>query len=254
MKMTKQIMVLTALLMSASINSQASTIYDFTNGGTSYTQVNGSGFGNGLDFGDMTATAWATTGVPTGSNSLIDQAQIQQWGTGLGACNKDEGLAFGGCNTNSEHQVDNLGDDDYVLFTFDSLVQFENIKIDPFFYSDRDVSFWIGNISSSGVMMSLDPADLDPGQSNSVGFGDYNQKSFSKGSGIKTVDLTGANGGNIGNALLFSARADAGNSYDNDLFKINSLEVIAVVPVPAAAWLFGSGLLGLAGIARRKTN
>ena len=27
---------------------------------------------------------------------------------------------------------------------------------------------------------------------------------------------------------------------------------VAVVPVPAAAWLFGSGLLGLAGIARRK--
>lgn len=27
----------------------------------------------------------------------------------------------------------------------------------------------------------------------------------------------------------------------------------AVVPVPAAAWLFGSGLLGLFGIARRKT-
>jgi hypothetical protein len=27
---------------------------------------------------------------------------------------------------------------------------------------------------------------------------------------------------------------------------------ISTVPVPAAAWLFGSGLLGLVGIARRK--
>jgi len=26
----------------------------------------------------------------------------------------------------------------------------------------------------------------------------------------------------------------------------------AVIPVPAAVWLFGSGLLGLVGIARRK--
>jgi hypothetical protein len=26
----------------------------------------------------------------------------------------------------------------------------------------------------------------------------------------------------------------------------------AAVPIPAAAWLFGSGLLGLAGMARRK--
>ena len=28
--------------------------------------------------------------------------------------------------------------------------------------------------------------------------------------------------------------------------------ITAVVPVPAAVWLFGSGLLGLVGIARRK--
>jgi hypothetical protein len=27
---------------------------------------------------------------------------------------------------------------------------------------------------------------------------------------------------------------------------------VVVVPVPAAVWLFGSGLLGLVGIARRK--
>jgi uncharacterized membrane protein YdfJ with MMPL/SSD domain len=29
---------------------------------------------------------------------------------------------------------------------------------------------------------------------------------------------------------------------------------VTAVPVPAAAWLFGSGLLGLAGIARKKTS
>jgi hypothetical protein len=27
---------------------------------------------------------------------------------------------------------------------------------------------------------------------------------------------------------------------------------VSTVPVPAAAWLFGSGLLGLVGVARRK--
>jgi len=31
-----------------------------------------------------------------------------------------------------------------------------------------------------------------------------------------------------------------------------SVEAVAVVPVPAAVWLFGSGLLGLVGVARRK--
>jgi len=33
-----------------------------------------------------------------------------------------------------------------------------------------------------------------------------------------------------------------------------SIETIPAVPVPAALWLFGSGLIGLAGIARRKKN
>ena len=32
-----------------------------------------------------------------------------------------------------------------------------------------------------------------------------------------------------------------------------SVEVTTVIPVPAAVWLFGSGLLGLVGIARRRT-
>ncbi len=34
----------------------------------------------------------------------------------------------------------------------------------------------------------------------------------------------------------------------------NSMYVTSVVPVPAAVWLFGSGLLGLIGVAKRKKN
>ncbi|MDN5940477.1 MAG: VPLPA-CTERM sorting domain-containing protein [Nitrospira sp.] len=35
-------------------------------------------------------------------------------------------------------------------------------------------------------------------------------------------------------------------------FRLSSLEPISVVPIPAAVWLFGSGLIGLAGLARRR--
>jgi len=35
---------------------------------------------------------------------------------------------------------------------------------------------------------------------------------------------------------------------------IVNIEFQTVVPVPAAVWLFCSGLIGLIGIARRKTN
>ncbi|MBT8120578.1 MAG: VPLPA-CTERM sorting domain-containing protein, partial [Gammaproteobacteria bacterium] len=48
----------------------------------------------------------------------------------------------------------------------------------------------------------------------------------------------------------------AGNTYFVELEIEAIAEAIggnpAVVPVPAAAWLFGSGLIGLIGVARRK--
>jgi hypothetical protein len=34
---------------------------------------------------------------------------------------------------------------------------------------------------------------------------------------------------------------------------VSHVDAYGVVPVPAAVWLFGSGLLGLVGIARRKS-
>ena len=36
------------------------------------------------------------------------------------------------------------------------------------------------------------------------------------------------------------------------LSEITSGQIVMATPIPAAAWLFGSGLIGLAGIARRK--
>ncbi len=39
-----------------------------------------------------------------------------------------------------------------------------------------------------------------------------------------------------------------------DKFATSHISVYGVVPVPAAVWLFGSGLLGLIGIARRKKS
>lgn len=264
MKINWPAFIAAASLVAYLAPAHASTTYDFTSGGTPYVD-SGGGYGNTLDFGGMTATAWATTGIPIGNNSLIDVAQLHQWSTGLGVCNRDEGLVNGGCSTYTEHQVDNVGDDDYVLFVFDTLVNFEEIKIDPYFTSDRDVSFWIGTIATASVMSGMNPADLDPtsltglgsgysgGPSGSTIFTDYNQKNFTSGSGVKTVDLTGAFGGNFGNALLFAARADAGNKYDNDYFKIKELTVTPI-PVPAAIWLFASGLLGLVAVARRKQD
>jgi hypothetical protein len=243
-----------ALLLAATSNVQASTTIDFTIPGSPATMV-GSGYGNALDFGGLTVTAWATTGQP---NSNIEDAQIDRFGTGLGVCNRSEGI---NCS-DPAHQVDNFGDDDYVLFLFDQQVDFESIVIDPFNTWDRDVSFWVANITGFGMLPGMNPADLDPisgntnqnGPTNSADFPFYNKKNASPSSNPKTFNLSNALGGSTGNALLFAARADAGDKKDNDRFKISSLTYTAVVPVPAAVWLFGSGLLGLVGVARRKTS
>ncbi|MCW8934235.1 MAG: VPLPA-CTERM sorting domain-containing protein [Gammaproteobacteria bacterium] len=55
--------------------------------------------------------------------------------------------------------------------------------------------------------------------------------------------------------LLYATSPDAGSTATiNQTLTGSSLgmSVTTVIPVPAAVWLFGSGLIGLAGIARRK--
>lgn len=242
MKIAKNLLASLSLLMIAS-SGNASTIYDFTIPGTGATGI-GSGFGNALDFGDLTVTAWATTGLPSQSNNLIDNSQILRYGTGLGACNKQEGTNCG----SPQHQVDNVGDDDLILFVFDQQLQFNNIVIDPYGIRDRDVSFWVADINNTDLT-NLDPDTLIDGTSI---FGTGTFERHGRSSAPLTINL----GGNTGNALLFSAYLNIENDpyfkkyYDR--FKIASLEITSIVPVPAAAWLFGSGILGLVAVARRR--
>lgn len=49
-----------------------------------------------------------------------------------------------------------------------------------------------------------------------------------------------------------SGSAEAFNSLTMTFQDANGLQAASAVPVPAAVWLFGSGLIGLIGIARRK--
>lgn len=62
----------------------------------------------------------------------------------------------------------------------------------------------------------------------------------------------------VGTFSMFSQISGPGTSAINDfaasldIGPVTSIGTWTVVPVPAAAWLFGSGLLGLIGIARKK--
>lgn len=71
------------------------------------------------------------------------------------------------------------------------------------------------------------------------------------------VEITGPGVYNLsqlidqGGATQYGFRFVGENVWSTDVGPFGTVE-IAAVPVPAAVWLFGSGLLGLVGIARRK--
>lgn len=73
------------------------------------------------------------------------------------------------------------------------------------------------------------------------------------GSGVTRfafIDLNGAFSAKPTNQVVF-ARNDSGHDGDYDDYV--GYAKATTVPIPAAAWLFGSALLGLGGIARRKS-
>ena len=71
--------------------------------------------------------------------------------------------------------------------------------------------------------------------------------------GTYTLDLL-INEDMIGDTLSFGFGATATNYNGSGVFYDNLNFDRVVVPVPAAVWLFGSGLLGLVGVARRRKH
>ena len=107
----------------------------------------------------------------------------------------------------------------------------------------------IGNtdgIVINGSFINLELADLGGGML------DFNADiTFT---GISTgADMTDWSlGTGLTSEWLVTGRLEGGYFMNSLSAELGSLD-IQPVPVPAAVWLFGSGLLGLAGIARRKS-
>jgi hypothetical protein len=78
---------------------------------------------------------------------------------------------------------------------------------------------------------------------------------FDNGTGLATFLWSGTYGDSY--TLDYTARVPQGDpsNFGGVLYALHlvgTVEAAPVVPVPAAVWLFGSGLLGLVGVARRK--
>jgi len=224
--------------------------------------ANAGNWGNSLTFSgggiSVTASAFAETGAESPSASgwyLFQTAQIYRWSTGLGICNRVEGLASSTCSA-TEHEVDTVGRDDLLLFVFNQTVDFQSVTVDPYNSSgsdpnDRDITYWVGNLASMPALttQTFDTLGGMPGFTETL-------SAATSGFDPLTHSLSGT-----GNVLLLSGdytnrdckNADVTYNSECEAYKIRNITVTAttVIPVPAAVWLLGSAL-GLLGIARRK--
>jgi hypothetical protein len=213
------------------------------------------GYGNSLEFNSggvgLTVTGYAETGASAGGSYFYFQnAQVYSWATGIGVCNRDEGLGSS-CTTTSEHEVDTVGRDDLLVMVFDQTVRFDTLTVDPYDGgpNDRDITFWVGNLASVPDLTTFTFSTL----ADISGMSDPVLRSASSGNQPATHLL-----GGTGNVLLLSGDylnrsctdSNISNNKECEAYKIASISVTPV-PLPAGLWLLGSGLLGL-GALRRK--
>lgn len=99
----------------------------------------------------------------------------------------------------------------------------------------------VGFAATAGFTADSNP----PVQPNGVNPGEYLGITFDLLSGVSYADTINAL--QSGTDLRIGIHVQGFGNGGSESF------VNTVIPVPAAVWLFGSGLLGLVGIARRKT-
>lgn len=188
----------------------------------------------------LTVSAW---GYTYGSNdNALESAALGRWSTGLGVCNRSEDC------TSPQHQVDNVGIDDWVLFVFSEPIDITTVRIDPYGTYDRDVSYWTGNVTTPINLTGVRYSSTLPTDLADLGFTERRDQTYSSSGSPLNVPITTG----YVNAMLFGARIEP-DSTAGDRFKIASLTgdfrvpppppPPPSVPEPSALLLMGAGLV-----------
>lgn len=176
----------------------------------------------------VSATAWSYDGTS------FQQARLGQWSTGLAVCNQAEACG------DPIHQVDNDGQNEYVLFQFSSAVDPLSVRIDPYGVYDRDVSYWTSTTAlSSNLLLGHNYGTLA-----GLGFSDRIDDFGMVSSDPRDISLASP----YVTTLLFGAQYNGG-ADGHDYFKISS---ITSVPEPSSLLLMGLGMVSLAWFARKR--
>ncbi len=176
----------------------------------------------------MTASAISYTG---GNSEYFESARLGQYGSaGLGVTNKHEDGSSPG------HRVDNSNFNDYILFTFNNLVNVESVQIASI-VDDSDVSYWVGNL------MPTTDDQISYSDLASIGFGPEQLNTVNQNLSSRSVTINSPSSGI--NAIIFGAKRGLGTGHYIDQFKVKHLKGHVVVPEPSAALLSLVGVFAL---------
>jgi hypothetical protein len=214
--------------------AHASTVFDYT--------TNGFGEGSGansvvqtVNGETVTAKAFSLTG---NNDTTFQTATLGEYtGYGLGVCNQQELAAQGGCGS-PQHEIDDNGQNDFVLFQFSTAVTSITITLDPVCNCNTNASYYVGN-------------GLNPLGDTLAQLGTATPSNETTSDTVRTVTLTGLGAGV--NSVLFGASVLGTDNY----FKIESISVTegsTAAPEPATFGLAGLALIGLGVIGKRRRN
>ncbi len=216
--MMKKIMTSSVLSVALAAPTMASAAYfDFQEWTSMYGEQgfeNSSPFGMTSDGLTLTATAFETASG-VDSNVYMDGAYHRITG-GMGVCTKlDEDTE---CKVSSD---DNVSDEERLVWNFGQSIASVILEMGDDQHYDFGMSDFLYRYGSTDWMTAT---------TNNLG--------------VVELALDGTSGMI---EFMTSTPDKASNFYIRNAY-------ISSVPVPAAVWLFGSGLIGLVGIARRRTS
>jgi hypothetical protein len=232
--MTRTLAAALALCAQAAV---ADITWDFRSGQSTSSQFSATsrGFGNIFTFsqgGETVTVRGYAEGVRSNSSigtaGIFYDGQLGRYNTGLGVCDGEEGASC----ADPAHRVDNIGYDDWVLFTFPKVVRFTSIVIDPAGNYDRDMTYWFGTAGPGKLPQLLtDGLASDTVLQLVNAFGQPINRDNSAGDDPLEVALKGQ-----GNFLLLGAWR--GGTDQDDSFNIHSLTVLPELP-PSLLLLIG---------------